>query len=549
MLNTFNTVRPRPYLNNNQGGLKKTDDGDVNQRKGGSGAQNQQQTGQNTPGEVVARGRASQHIAQHQGQYQTTPKNAYPVGYTPYQRPNYPANSQIQRPTPQQMQTGRGFTPIYNDVNQPATQVKRSNRVNIAQILKDFRNTIKAIATPPDLEAQVEEYLQLVEMHVKRPNPNVPIVQNNLKSAAQILDKYITDTLKKESRVVQNWLEALFLQQVDYSFNENDVNETFLVQFPQNQQAQPAQQNKPETIAQDDEEVPIGNYEPIEVADESEVSLFDLSDSVEQGFEKSFVKKPHVTVIPRDTRLKSLFLEAKKQAYENNPKAAMQIFKEAFFRAEELKDYETQSRICLEVGKIYDDNDYYVQALDSYRNSLNYTTDNEVRTQAHLSMAKIYDDVNQVEPAIDHYLVSVSYAGETDDIVTQSTSLAKIGNLLTDKYDKKCFEFYEEALGVIKSSNDVKAKGYVYSSTADAYSHFNFADTALKYYANAVQNYTKVGDYLEMAQNYKAAAKLMIEFKNKSKSSSLLQKALTYAYKAENEDLINEINILFEQMN
>lgn len=545
MLNTFNTVRPRPYLNNNRGGLNKTDDGDINQRQEGANGrqQNQGQNQNQTPGDVVVRGRASQHMAQHQmnGRYQNAPQS-YPVGYTPYQRPNYPsANQAPMRQTPP-MQGGR-FAPVQNDINQASAGVaKRSNRVNIAQILKDFRNTIKAIATPPDLEAQVEEYLQLVEMHVKRPNPNIPIVQNNLKTAAQMLDRYITETLKKESRVVQNWLEALFLQQVDYSFNENDVNESFLVKFPQNQQKpqQPQQQKE--------EEVAVGNYEPIEIPQEEQIDPFEVTLSVDEDIQKTFTKKPHITVIPQDTRLKSLFIEAKKHAYEDNPKMAMQIFKEAFYRAEELKDYETQSRICLEVGKIYDDNDYYVQALNSYRNSLNYTTDNTVRTQAHLSMAKIYDDVNQVEPAIDHYLVSVSYAGETDDIVTQSTSLAKIGNLLTDKYDKQCFEFYEEAQGVIASSNDVKAKGFISSATADAYSHFNFADTALKYYADAVQNYTKAGDFLEMAQNYKSAAKLMMDFKNRSKASSLLQKALTFAYKAENEELINEINIMFADL-
>lgn len=523
--------------------MNKTDDGDVNQRREGSNAQQNQ--GQNqTPGEVVVRGRASQHLAQQQmnGRYQNTPQS-YPVGYTPYQRPNYPSTNQAPMHQTPPMQGGR-FAPVQNNINQPsAGTAKRSNRVNIAQILKDFRNTIKAIATPPELEAKVEEYLQLVEMHVKRPSPNIPIVQNNLKTAAQMLDQYITDTLKKESRVVQNWLEALFLQQVDYSFNENDVNESFLVKFPQNQSKPHSQ---PQEQAQ--EEVTVGNYEPIEVAPEEQPDPFDVTLSVDEDIQKTFTKKPHVTVIPQDTRLKSLFIEAKKHAYEDNPKMAMQIFKEAFYRAEELKDYETQSRICLEVGKIYDDNDYYVQALNSYRNSLNYTTDNTVRTQAHLSMAKIYDDVNQVEPAIDHYLVSVSYAGETDDIVTQSTSLAKIGNLLTDKYDKQCFEFYEEARGVIASSNDAKAKGFISSATADAYSHFNFADTALKYYADAVQNYTKAGDYQEMAQNYKAAAKLMIEFRNRSKASSLLQKALTFAYKSENEELINEINIMFADL-
>ena len=51
---------------------------------------------------------------------------------------------------------------------------------------------------------------------------------------------------------------------------------------------------------------------------------------------------------------------------------AMAIFKEAFNRAGELKDTETQSRICLEIGKIYDDNDFVVQALNSYNKSLQY---------------------------------------------------------------------------------------------------------------------------------------------------------------------------------
>ncbi len=556
MLNTLNTVRQRPYLNN-QNGLKKSEDGDSNHRPE-NGAHGQQQN-HNQDDNVVVRGRASQYAPQQlNGRYQGSQagRSAYPIGYTPYQRPNYPSANAQRMSAPQQHQMAGRFTPVNNNVQQPAPQAqKRSNRVNISQILRDFRNTIKAIATPPDLEEQAEEYLKLVEMHVKRPNPNVPIVQNNLRSAAQILDRYITETLKKESKVVQNWLEALFLQQINYSYNEDEVNESFLVRFPQNQpKPQPKQQTpqQAESVHEPieaalDENVPIGDYEPIGIAPEEtqEIDLFDTSDTVEESIQKTFVKKPHITVIPQDTRLKSLFIEAKKHAYEDNPKRAMQIFKEAFYRAEELKDYETQSRICLEVGKIYDDNDFYAQALNSYRNSLNYTTDNEVRTQAHLSMAKIYDDVNQVEPAIDHYLVSVSYAGETDDVVTQSTTLAKIGNLLTDKYDKQCFEFYEEAKEVIASTNDSKTKGFISSSTADAYSHFNFADTALKYYAEAVNNYTKAGEYEELAQNYKSAAKLMMEFKNKSKSSQLLKKALTYAYKAENEDLINEITIMF----
>ena len=120
LLNTFNTVRPRPYLNNNQGGLKKADDGDVNQRQNNPDAQ--QQNSRQQEGDVVARGRASQQIAQNQmnGRYQNSPQRAsYPVGYTPYQRPNYPSNNAPMRQTPPQMQGGR-FAPVQNDLNQPS---------------------------------------------------------------------------------------------------------------------------------------------------------------------------------------------------------------------------------------------------------------------------------------------------------------------------------------------------------------------------------------------------------------------------------------------
>ena len=36
-------------------------------------------------------------------------------------------------------------------------------------------------------------------------------------------------------------------------------------------------------------------------------------------------KKPNITIIPQDTKLKSLFVEAKKQAFSNNPQRAMPV--------------------------------------------------------------------------------------------------------------------------------------------------------------------------------------------------------------------------------
>ena len=237
-------------------------------------------------------------------------------------------------------------------------------------------------------------------------------------------------------------------------------------------------------------------------------------------------------------------MEAKKQAFSNNPQKAMQMFKEAFIRASELKDNETQSRICLEIGKIYDDNDHFVQALNSYNRSLQYTTDVNVKSRAHFSMAQIYDDVNEIEPALNHYLTSISYAGKSDDLIGQSDSLTRMANIFTDKYDENAFDYYDVARKLIEQTTDSSMKGYVLSNTADACVQFKKGDKALKYYAEAVKNYEKTNSSEEIARNYKSAAQIMIDFNSPNKAKSLLKKALVNAVKTHNDDLIAEINAL-----
>ena len=86
----------------------------------------------------------------------------------------------------------------------------RSTVINIAQILKDFRNTAAAIGTPDDLKEEVNGYLSLIESQVKKNNPNTKLIKSNLKNASSILDGYISETLNKDSKVVENWVDALF---------------------------------------------------------------------------------------------------------------------------------------------------------------------------------------------------------------------------------------------------------------------------------------------------------------------------------------------------
>ncbi|MBE7710676.1 MAG: hypothetical protein E7Z92_00905 [Cyanobacteria bacterium SIG31] len=544
----MNTVRPRPYPQRGTGNYNAGNEG---ADKDGHNSNGQQQN----PQQTVARGRAEevqQTQAQPRQAIYSPAKNAYPqrqaypVHTPPPMRASYPIN----QANPQQYQT---IQSSYQPIQQPATPAQaqpinnpRNNKVNIAQILKDFKNTIKAISTPPEIEENVNKYLQIVEQQVREANPQVNLIQSNLKLAASLLDKYISETLNKDSKVVQNWLDALFLQRINYNYNSEEINPNFMVKFPDEgpkntQQETQVQPEAPEEVTNKTEEnIAIQSEETAEIEDY-------IPQSLEEEFieaEKIISHKPNITIIPQDTRLKSLFVEAKKQAFSNNPQKAMAMFKEAFNRAGELKDTETQSRICLEIGKIYDDNDFVVQALNSYNKSLQYTTDTNVKSRAHYSMAQIYDDVNQIGPALEHYITSISYAGKSDDLIGQSDSLTKVANIFTDKYDENAFEYYDVARKLVEQTADNNMKGYVLSNTADACVQFRKNDKALKYYAEAVKNYEKTNAIEEIAENYKAAAELMIQFNSPNKAKSLLKKAMVNAVKTKNEDLVAEINML-----
>jgi len=596
----MNPVMPRPYSQVGQGYKKeeeseeKTQDS-LHQGAGGNQQQRQnQQNQQNQPqGKTIASGTASdvakqgrrrnlkpmtreEYEAQQKAQAE---KNAQPVQQkqlTP--RTSSMVQTPMQKPIPQQpiqpqpVQQPVQVQPQVKEMDAPAGEIEAdsrpmaatSNKINIAQILKDFRNTISAIGTPDILREEVEDYLHEIEENTRGEAPSINLVQTDLMNAAAILDRYISETLNKESKVVSKWLDALFLQRINYRYNDGEVNKAFLVKFPESEEEKRAKAEKEQKEQQEEiQEQPVAiqeeevqqdvptQYEPIETTPQNRIqhNPHVTSPIKDYAIQKQPVtpiqrKKPEITIIPEDNELKALFIQAKKHAFAHNPSKAMDMFHRALLRAEQIKDGESQSKICLEMGKIYDDNNYLVQALSSYNKSLKSTTDNILKTKAHYSMAQIYDDVNQVEPAINHYLTSVSYAGASDDLSAQCTSLTRIANIFSDRINKKAFEFYNEADILISQTEDSKTKGFVSSNMADAYSTFKRPEVALKYYAKAVKNYCDAKQQDDIADNYKAAAELMLSLNNPAKAKVLLRKALSHTDKIKDAILIDEINDL-----
>lgn len=481
---------------------------------------------------------ASKSPAQTEREEQTGGQNSRSRGlnYIEQESPKY---KEIKPEQWQQMyaqsQT-RTAAPQYGTQSAPVNQAQsytqtRSSSINIAQILKDFNNTAIAIGTPDNLKEEVNGYLSLIQAQVSKENPNVRLIKSNLKNASTILDGYISETLNKESKVVENWVDALFLQKIDFKYDENDINPQFLVKFPE---GSTVAKNEKEKTIQQEQTAP-------EETTASHISETENVPQPEEKFNTTADVKTEVK-IPQDKELKSLFIQSKKLAYAHEPKKAIETFQKALARAEEVGDTETKSKIYFEVGKIYDDYNHMPQALKSYDMSLKNTTDNNIKTKAHYSMAQIYDDGNQIEPALDHYFVSVSYGGESDNLAAQSTSLTRIGNIFSDMYEQNAFEYFGIANDLASETDNSKVRGFVASSTARAYEKFGEPQEALKSYSQAVQNYTKAESPLKVAQNYLGAADIMIDFNSKQKAAGLLNKAKKFAEQTDDKDLLNEIN-------
>ena len=463
-----------------------------------------EQTEGESGGTNLAQSKGLQYVQDLQDGKKPRRPTASAQNYAAY---NAPVNTNIQRPA------ARPAAASAQAVNTEAAQAAQpsqnsakliSPKINIAQVIGDFKNTAHAIGTPEDIFEEVDMYLTIVEKQTKKDNANVKTVQSNLRNAAGLLDQYISATLNKESKVVENWVEAIFLQQVDYKYNTEDVNEAFLVQMPE-------EKKKTE-----------------EPKEKSQVS---------EAVKPQEPEKPKM-----DAVLKNLFAQARNVHKKGNDDLAISTYQKAIERSKEVKDVDSHSKISFEIGKIYDSKDDLAAALENYNTAATIATDDNVKVKAHYAMAQIYDDVNQFKPAIEHYMAAVSFAGETDNFKAQIKSLTKIGNIYADKYDKEAFNVYEDAKVVADESKDLKNKGYVSSTIATAYDKFNKPTEALKYYSDAVKNYTEAGVDEKVAINYKKAGQLMIDYQKGDKGRNLIQKAIAYAKRANNENLVKELN-------
>lgn len=422
-----------------------------------------------------------------------------------------PENNNIQQVENNTQQASKGRSLLANSYYPNGEKVAidyTKQQIGIEQVLKDFRNTTNAIGAPANIKEEVEQYLKIIEGQAQKVAPNPQAIQSNLKNASKLLDEYITNTLKKPSKVVENWVDALLLQQINYKMEQPVVQEEIIVEQLQQEEAL-------ENIQVVEEEIPSPKQPQM----------------AENGI-----------YVPSDAMLKRLFVQAKKYGAINEKEKALYAFQTAMDYAKEIGDEPTCAMIHYEEGRIYDNFNDLSDALYNYDKAIKHTTDNNLKARASLSMGKIYDDYIKFEPAVNHYCAAVAYAGEADNLPLQTRVLSNLAQLHSERYDKNnTVMFMDMSDTIAEETKNDKIIGFISYRNADCCERLNEPAKALKYYGKSAQAFSNTDEKETLAKDYKAAADIMLRYGNKAKAKSLLSKAFVAVQSCNNDKLKQQI--------
>ena len=139
---------------------------------------------------------------------------------------------------------------------------------------------------------------------------------------------------------MENWVDALFLQQIDYKSIATE---------------------KKQEIS---ESVPNDIISPETVEATDNISYTDSRSDI---------------YIPKDPHLKSMFIQAKKYSLTNNNEKALNAFENVLDYADEIGDSQIGALAHYEKARIYDKTNCIEDALYSYNRAAHQTQDNNIK--------------------------------------------------------------------------------------------------------------------------------------------------------------------------
>ncbi len=410
------------------------------------------------------------------------------------------------------------------------------SKINISQVLTDFRSTVLAINAPKDVSDEVAGYLAAIEAESLKDSPSRQVIVSNLKNASRVSDNYIAKTLNKPSKVVEGWVDALFLQDIILKADPSHVNPDFKVQLPETAGKNPATAS----LSAESQIVQIpAQLESTPAQESATVTTVESTVATPESTPKqsNYAEEQHISnklakqeVPPAYKEFMNVFNTGKKLSKQNKPKEALVAFAKSIDAAQKADNVDFEGAAHLERGKIFDRYDHVNYALGEY-NAATKCNNDDIKTHAHLKMAQIYDDYAKFEPAVNHYHCAVSFSG--DNPSGQSRALKGLGGMHARRFDVSNAEIFNDlAVDAAKSADNPKVAGKIYREVAQDYTYLGENKKALECLKLSTAAFAGLNDKGEtneqIAQNYIEASKVMRELGNEAKAKSLLSKALQY---------------------
>ena len=227
---------------------------------------------------------------------------------------------------------------------------------------------------------------------------------------------------------------------------------------------------------------------------------------------------------------------------EKNPAEALNMYEEIIKEATNSNDSKALSIAYFESGKLYDSFNSLTKAVENYSSAIEYSNDDGLKAQAYMKMAQIQHDNADLKVAGENYISSIAYFGQVDNSKAQAVLLSQTGKLASETFDKKnAATLFKIANSLAGDLNDKNLQGKINQKAGDAFDYMNEPKQALDYYKTSAASYDEIANNLELAKDYQAAAKLMLELGNPAKAKTLLQKAFKASSKTDNQDLMQNI--------
>ncbi|MEB3286384.1 MAG: tetratricopeptide repeat protein [Vampirovibrionales bacterium] len=338
------------------------------------------------------------------------------------------------------------------------SSIEATGRISVNTILDDFQSTLNALGADQNTQAEVSAYLGIVKLQAEKDRPDTSYIKHSLKTAAGVMDGFITDTLKQPSKVVRDWVDALLLQPIEFKWDKSSAKST-----PEEQAAFLTQTESKAADAPNDT-----NHE--------------LRLALKQALKDS------------------------KAAYQaGNTENARQIL-EAASRHLQTNDRQVpgnlSGRVSLQLARLYNEDHQFTKAIPHFQAAIGQFQAISLKSklaQSHLGLAEALEPLGQMEEAIKHYQNTMAIAeGNNNEASLQSAAQNGLGGiyLQSGQYNLAVEQFlgaYQSAQRSAGGENDLPD---ILSNLASTYQRQGNMSKAEQAYRLALK-YAKKGGHLD----------------------------------------------------